>query len=215
MDVSEHRLRAAQLLRQLGHEFVGRNPNDTQLDELITQLDQLLALVRGAARRTREAPAADFSKFILEVPSRDAPVVHHLFADSIVSGGANPMGLGAQLWRDGDTAVMQVTLGDAFEGAPGRAHGGILAALLDETMGLVNAINGILAFTVQLDITYLAPAPVNVPITARASMVSRDDRKVRIEGTVSANGTAIARASSLFITVDPTTFLDQTVPEEP
>ena len=51
------------------------------------------------------------------------------------------MGLNASLWREGDVAVMEVTLGRAFEGAPGRAHGGIVAALLDETMGLVHVIN--------------------------------------------------------------------------
>jgi len=49
---------------------------------------------------------------------------HQLFSDSIVTGAANPMGLGGYLWREGDVAVQEVTLGKAFEGAPGRAHGG-------------------------------------------------------------------------------------------
>ena len=42
--------------------------------------------------------------------------------------------------RDGDEAVAQVCLGAAFEGAPGRAHGGVVAAVFDaippERLGL-------------------------------------------------------------------------------
>lgn len=137
-----------------------------------------------------------------------------MLSDSIVSGGSNPLGLGAELWREGATACMRATLGKAFEGAPGRAHGGVLAALLDETMGLVNAMDGALAYTAQLNITYLAPAPINVPITSRASVVAREGRKVTVEGVIDAGDIVIARATALFITVDPATFLahnDQTL----
>jgi acyl-coenzyme A thioesterase PaaI-like protein len=144
----------------------------------------------------------------MAVPSENSLEKHQLFSDSIVSGGSNPMGLGGYLWREGDVSVMQVTLGKAFEGAPGRAHGGIVAALLDETMGLVMAINDVLAYTVQLDISYLAPTPVNEPIIARAWLKERDGRKLLIAATVQAGETELASATGLFIAVDPQKFLE-------
>ena len=129
--------------------------------------------MRAARPRERTIPSGALANFKMAVPAEGQVERHQLFSDSIVSGGANPMGLGGYLWREGDVAVMEVTLGKAFEGAPGRAHGGIVAALIDETMGLVLAINEQLAFTAQLDITYVAPAPINEPIFARAWLKSR------------------------------------------
>jgi acyl-coenzyme A thioesterase PaaI-like protein len=117
------------------------------------------------------------------------------------------MGLGGFLWREGTNALMEVTLGKAFEGAPGRAHGGIVAALIDETMGLVLAINDVLAFTVQLDITYIAPTPINTPIIARAWLEEQNGRKLSIAAVVTASDTEIAKATALFISVDPEKFL--------
>jgi acyl-coenzyme A thioesterase PaaI-like protein len=133
---------------------------------------------------------------------------HQLFSDSIVSGGANPMGLGAYLWREGDVSVMEVTLGKAFEGVPGRAHGGIVASLLDETMGLVLAIHEVLAYTVQLDISFLAPTPLNEPVIARAWLKERKGRKFFVTATVKAGDTDLASASGLFLTVEPHQFLE-------
>jgi acyl-coenzyme A thioesterase PaaI-like protein len=101
-----------------------------------------------------------------------------------------------------------VTLGKAFEGAPGRAHGGIVAALIDETMGLVLAINDLFAFTAQLNITYVAPTPINEPISARAWLKEQNGRKLSIEARVEAGDNVIAKASALFISVDPQTFLE-------
>jgi acyl-coenzyme A thioesterase PaaI-like protein len=121
------------------------------------------------------------------------------------------MGLGAYLWREGDVAVMEVTLGNAFEGAPGRSHGGVVASLIDETMGLVMGLQGVLAFTAQLDITYRAPTPINQPITARAWLECRDGRKLTIKATVVSEEGLLAEATALFIEVDPATFLEHII----
>jgi acyl-coenzyme A thioesterase PaaI-like protein len=102
---------------------------------------------------------------------------------------------------------MEVTLGSAFEGAPGRAHGGIVAALVDETMGLVLAMNDVLAYTVQLDISYLAPTPLHEPIRARAWLKERNGRKLSISASVHANEINLATASALFIEISAEKFL--------
>lgn len=209
------RVDVATLLRGIGHEFVARDLGDDQLATIHDQLLGVLHAVRSGTPRERRVPRGSLASFKLIVPEEGTVARHQLFSDSVVSGGANPMGLGAYLWRDGDDAVMEVTLGKAFEGAPGRAHGGIVAALIDETMGLVLAINDQLAFTAQLNITFVAPTPIDEPITARAHMAGRDGRKLSIDATVQAGSEVIARATALFISVDPLKFLEYiSVPDQ-
>ena len=74
-------------------------------------------------------------------------------------------------------------------------------------MGLVLAISEVLAFTAQLDITYVAPTPINTPIVAKAWLDKQDGRKLSIAATVTAGDVEIARATALFISVDPEKFL--------
>ena len=209
MTNEEKRIASAALLRELGHEFVGRELSDDQLDELRRELLVLLDAIHDAPNRVREFSRDRLEEFTLTIPTIDEIGQRQLFSDSIVAGAANPMGLAAQLWRDGDVACMRVTLGNAFEGAPGRAHGGVVAALFDEVMGLLNVIHGAMAFTAQLDITYLAPTPVGEPIVARAWLTRRDDRKRYVEATLHADDVLVASAKALFIAIDRATFLEQ------
>jgi acyl-coenzyme A thioesterase PaaI-like protein len=203
----EKRVRAATLLRELGHEFVARDVSGQVLDEVVERIGLLLEQVRAQPVRVRTVSDDALAGFKMTLPDEGRWEKHQLFSDSIVSGAANPMGLGAYLWREGDAAIIEVTLGKAFEGAPGRAHGGVVAALIDETMGLAMAIQGALAFTVQLDITYRAPTPIGQPITARAWVKSHRGRKLEILATVRSGELVVAEATGLFVTVDPTTFL--------
>jgi len=211
----ELRIAAASLMREVGHEFVGHALSDEQLDELSQKLQLLLASVRDAPPRVRELSRDRLEEFTLTIPTFEEIGERQLFSDSIVAGAANPMGLAAVLWRDGDVACMQVTLGKAFEGAPGRAHGGVIAALLDEVMGLMNVIHGAMAFTAQLDITYLAPTPVGEPLIARAWLARHDNRKQFVEATLHADDLMVASAKALFISIDRATFLESIlIPED-
>lgn len=214
MTNEELRIVAASLVRELGHEFVARTLSDDQLNALSTGLGPLLEHVRDAPVRVRELSRDRMEDFTLTIPSYEERGERQLFSDSIVAGAANPLGLAAQLWRDGDVACMRVTLGRAFEGAPGRAHGGVVAALMDEVMGLMNVIHGAMAFTAQLDITYLAPTPIGTPIIARAWLARQDKRKQFVEATLHADDLMVASANALFISIDRATFLEQLLAPE-
>jgi acyl-coenzyme A thioesterase PaaI-like protein len=134
-------------------------------------------------------------------PGQGGTIDH--FPDCIVSGPANPMGIGITVHRDGDEAVARVRLGPAFEGAPGRAHGGVVAAIFDDTMGFVLTIHSVPAYTGRLTVSYLAPTPVGDELEFRARLVRRERRKLFIEGEARHDGDRIAEGSGVFVAIPP------------
>lgn len=138
-------------------------------------------------------------------PPADGDTMDH-FPDCVVSGHANPMGIAIRVRRDGNDAVAKVTLGSAFEGAPGRAHGGIVAAVFDDTMGFVLSMYQTPAFTGRLSVSYLAPTPVGEELVFRARLRERNGRKLWIEGDAQWHDKRIVEAEGLFIAISPEQF---------
>ena len=93
-------------------------------------------------------------------------------------------------------------LGPAFEGAPNRAHGGVVAAVFDDLMGFVLTIHESPAYTAELTVRYRRPTPVGEEIEFRARLAGRKGRRLHIEAEATdATGTKIATAEGLFITI--------------
>lgn len=211
--VTETRLQAAGLLRRLGHAFVGHEIDDNVLASLIKTIEPFVSTLEQGASRNRTtmmaenalALAADGSSTMFGSATEDGEHLEH-FPDCIVSGRANPMGIAIVVHRDGDAAVADVTLGPAFEGAPGRSHGGVVAAVFDDLMGYLLSILKVPAFTGRLSVTFRAPAPVEEPLRFRAWLAGRDDRKLHIAATAHHGDTLIAESTSLFVAIDPSQF---------
>jgi uncharacterized protein (TIGR00369 family) len=112
-------------------------------------------------------------------------------------------------WRlDGDQLDADVVVAERFQGAPGMAHGGIVAALLDEACGQV--VGPVLspAVTSRLEVRYLAPVPVEEPIRVSAHLVEADERRATAEATVlDASGLVLAHAIADLALVRPEHFL--------
>lgn len=200
---SAARLEAAGALRRLGHAIVAHQVSDDLFDHITEQAETLLGAVEGAPDRIR-APL-DMVHAVFVVPPPDGRGRTN-FADDVVTGKANPLGIAADITREGDVAVLRTTLGPAFEGAPGRAHGGVVAALIDDVMGFVLSINATPAYTGRLTVTFRAPTPLGVELEMRARLHSRHGRKLRIEADAHHGTTLIAHGQGLFITVDPESF---------
>lgn len=200
---SASRLDAAGALRRLGHAIVAHEVGDEVLDRITAQAEELLATVEATPDRVRTP--LDMVHAVFVVPPPDGGGRTN-FPDDIVTGKANPLGVAADITREGDVAVLRVTLGPAFEGAPGRAHGGVVAALIDEVMGFVLSINATPAYTGRLAVTYRAPTPLGVEIEMRARLHSRHGRKLRIEADAHHGTTLLAHGEGLFIAVDPESF---------
>jgi acyl-coenzyme A thioesterase PaaI-like protein len=200
MHVSEARLAAASALRRLGNAIVGHQVDDTLLERIAQAASEILPEIEAGQPRVRDVEHMKRSVFGTR-PEEGGSTDH--FPDCVVSGPANPMGIAVTLHREGDDAVARVVLGPAFEGAPQRAHGGIVAAIFDDTLGFVLNMHATPAYTGRLTISYLAPTPVGVEIEFRARLIGRDRRKLFINGEAYHDGQRIAQAEGLFVTIPP------------
>jgi acyl-coenzyme A thioesterase PaaI-like protein len=97
-----------------------------------------------------------------------------------VCGVDNPLGLKARFFdlENGDTAGIY-TPAEVHQGYPGRQHGGITAAILDEVMGRAISLKQpeVWGVTVELSLRYLKPAPVATRLIA-VGRVTRDSRRL-------------------------------------
>jgi acyl-coenzyme A thioesterase PaaI-like protein len=197
------RAKAAAALRRLGHALMGHEADDLLLERVARAADQAAADLEAGPARQRDA--LELKRRMFETEVADGARVSH-FDECFVSGPWNPMGIAIEVHREGDEAVAQVELGPAFEGGPGRSHGGIVAAIFDDVLGYLLTLNSVPAFTGELTVRYLAATPIGQPLTFRARLVSRDGRKLLTEGRASAEGQTVATAQALFIAVEPSRF---------
>ena len=84
-----------------------------------------------------------------------------------VCGVKNSSGLQLTFYDNGlDEVWTEYTIPEYFQGYPGVAHGGVVAAMLDETCSRTAMIaeNNYFMMTAKLDIKYRCPVPVKHPL---------------------------------------------------
>jgi hypothetical protein len=202
------RIDAASAMNRLSHALVSHRADISTLRMIAFEADRLAAAIETQPTRSRRLELAASPRFLAAVAEGslakaiDDGAFIDLFDDSPTSGSANPLSMGLRLRREGDTAVGVVSLAAGWEGAPGRGHGGVVAACVDETMGALLPILGTMAFTGELSLRYRAPCPVGEPIEFRAWVERREGRKLFIESTGSGRDGVFIEANAVFITVD-------------
>jgi hypothetical protein len=201
------RIDAASAMRRLAHALVGHRADTDTLHRIADAAERLAAEIEQQPERTRQSELAANPRFAraldggsLSTVIEDGAFVD-LFHDSPVSGSANPLAIGLRIRRDGDEAIGTVTLDAGWEGAPGRGHGGVVAACVDETIGGLLPIIGTMAFTGELTLRYRAPCPLGEPLEFRARLIDRDDRKLYISCTGAGPEGVFVESDSVFIAV--------------
>lgn len=121
-------------------------------------------------------------------------------------GSQNPAGMGVRLRADGDLLRGSVTFDQRQEGAPGIAHGGAVATVLDDSLGSMLVLLGIPAVTANLNVNFRAPALLHRPMQIEAWSAGRDGRKLHLHGRLLSDSTVIADAQALFLAVDTSHF---------
>jgi acyl-coenzyme A thioesterase PaaI-like protein len=203
--IAEARARAGRAIRDLGHAVVGHHATVELIDRTTTTLTELTAEWDTGERRSR-AEVRRNGQF--GEPPLDGGVMT-TYDERPISGRASPWGLDITVRRDGEDAVCDVTLRAGHEGAPGRSHGGIVAALFDDVYGFVLAIRAQPGFTGELAVRYEAGVPIGAPLECRVRFVGVERRKLFMSGELTdrSNGQVVARSTATFITIDHSAFL--------
>ena len=202
-ELANARASAGKAIRDLGHAIVGHHAPLDLLDRLSNSLDAFTADLSTLPVRTRaeSRPQGEWG----EPPVDGATLTS--YDERPVSGRASPWSLDLHLLRDGDEVVASVTMRAAHEGAPGRSHGGIVAALFDDVFGFMLSLLAEPAFTGELSIRYEAGVPIGVPLDCRVRLAERNGRKLYLTGELTANGHVVARSKATFITIDREQFM--------
>jgi acyl-coenzyme A thioesterase PaaI-like protein len=104
---------------------------------------------------------------------------HHCFG----CGPAHPTGLHVRCFKTDAGVASPIWIAKQYEGPPGAAHGGIVAAYLDEILaGAVVRGTGRVGVTGELTVRYRRPVPTEQAILGQGRLVSDHGRYVDVEG---------------------------------
>src|SRR5262249_44245197 len=121
-----------------------------------------------------------------------------------LAGPATPTAVRVEpRWDDTGTAYADVWFGPAFEAAPGRVHGGMVAAVFDDILGMAMARVRSPGFTGRLTVHYRAPVPMNQRIEFTAWAEAANGRKLVVQSEARLDARLLAEADALFTLVDP------------
>ncbi len=95
----------------------------------------------------------------------------------------------------------RVWFGPETEGPPGYAHGGAVAAVLDEVLGLSAWAAGYPIVVANLNVSFRNLLPLKTVVTAHSEIVSVDGRKVTVKGCVRSGTITYAEAECLCIVI--------------
>jgi acyl-coenzyme A thioesterase PaaI-like protein len=136
-----------------------------------------------------------------DVMMRLSPRPADFFPYSPVVGPLNPVAPPVELEMTEDgRAVGTVTLTEPYNGPPwDLTHGGVVALIFDELLGIAGIAGAGGGFTGRLTVRYHRPTPIGQAIALEAHVTDVRGRKIKVEGTMHADGILTAEAEGLFI----------------
>ena len=117
-------------------------------------------------------------------------------------GPENPANMGVKLRVEGDRVLGSVRFDRRQEGAPGFAHGGAVATVLDDALGTVLILVQRPAVTANLNVDFRAPAFLGRELSVEAKCERIEGRKLHLVGRLLDGKEIIAEGRALFIEVD-------------
>ena len=98
--------------------------------------------------------------------------------------------------------VARVWFGPETEGPPGHAHGGAMAAVLDEVLGLAAWAAGHPIVVGNLNVDFRQLLPLQKVMQVESEIIKVEGRKILVHGRIiDAEGTVFAKADCLCISI--------------
>ncbi|WP_407697573.1 PaaI family thioesterase [Streptomyces corynorhini] len=152
-----------------------------------------------------------------DAPAPGEPLGPH-YEHCFGCGEAQPHGLRLRARAgEGVSITAEFTVGPDHQGAPGLAHGGVLATALDETLGSLNWLLRVVAVTGRLQTEFVRPVPVGTVLHLDARVTAVHRRKIYCTATGrlgGPEGPVAVRADALFVEVKVDHFIDNGRQEE-
>lgn len=124
------------------------------------------------------------------------------YRDCFGCGDRHPTGLHLTVTvADGVAVDAEFTVTKDHQGAPGLAHGGLLASAFDEALGYLLGVLRQPAVTGRLEVDYLRPVPVGSTLVIHAQCTGVSGRKIYTRAVGRIDGRDAVRATGLFIAV--------------
>ena len=110
--------------------------------------------------------------------------------------------------READGALVgKIWFGPGTQGPPGHAHGGSMASVLDDAMGISAWLAGHMVVAAEIRIRFLNMLPLGTVAWIEACAPEVDGKKVKTVGKLHApDGTVYATGEGLFIHLGPERF---------
>jgi hypothetical protein len=183
--------RVANAIKQLTEALVTSSPSINTMHAIAEQLEVTAEEFRGSPRiygRFNWAASGEHGNF--------AQISHEL---NPLAGWSNPLAPPINDWIDGDLAFGTCQCGWAYEGPPGSVHGGYVAAIFDQFLGMAQVLGGQPGMTGYLHINYHQRTPLNTELKLEAKLVKVERRKTIMRGEMYAEGVMTASAEGLFV----------------
>lgn len=183
--------RVADAIRQLTTVLVTSSPDIDKMHSIAEQLETTAAEFAETPRvygRLNWAKSGEHGSF--------GQVSHEL---NPLAGLSNPLAPPVNSWIEGDIARGSCFCSWSYEGPPGSVHGGYVAAIFDQFLGMAQTLGGQPGMTGYLHVNYHQRTPLNTKLELEAELVKVEGRKTIIQGKMFAQGTLTASCEGLFV----------------
>ena len=191
---SEHweaKRRVAQALRELTDILVTSTPPVEDLNDIAERLEL------QAKQFAKEPRLYGQMQFQADGNHGKRGEVNHEL--NALGGWSNPLSPGLNMWFENDRAHGSVNCGWAYEGPPTCIHGGYIAAIFDQFMGMAQILGKQPGMTGTLKVRYLRPTPLNRDLDLEAWVEKVEGRKTIISAEMRDGDTVTATCEALFI----------------
>ena len=109
----------------------------------------------------------------------------------------------ARYYTDGERTWARAGFGPGAEGPPGHVHGGALAALLDEAMGMAALATGRVVVAARIEVDFRSMVPLGSVVTVELSVGAARGAKVPVRAVLRREGNVACQAEGLFVEIGP------------
>lgn len=131
--------------------------------------------------------------------NRLKPLPEH--GSCFVCGTQNHKSIGVTWYYDENNEIYcDTVLSVEQQGPPEHAHGGASAALLDEAMGFAAWVTGYKIVSANLNINFLKPVPLGMPLKIHAKIIRKEGKKIFAKSEIILEDSSIAvKGTSILI----------------